>query len=100
MGRPRSAKVQVRAELTEAEALGGVEFLEGLDIRDPEFEHWIRDQRLHCRQRTARLGDARRRMAVGLRIRRASRARSRRTPPASSSSTRWPTRCSASPTST
>ena len=68
------AKVQVRAELTEAEALDGVEFLEGLDIRDPEFEHWIRDQRLHCRQRTARLGDARRRMAVGLRIRRASRS--------------------------
>ena len=68
------AKVQVRAELTEAEALDGVEFLEGLDIRDPEFEHWIRDQRLHCQQRTARLGDARRRMAVGLEIRRASRS--------------------------
>lgn len=24
----------------------GCEFLEGLDIRDPEFEHWLRDQRL------------------------------------------------------
>jgi hypothetical protein len=64
------ARVRVRAELTDAEALEGVEFLEGLDIRDPEFEHWIRDQRLHCQQRTSRLGGARRRLAVGLAIRR------------------------------
>jgi hypothetical protein len=28
-----------------------VEFLEGLDIRDPEFEHWLRDQRLHFFER-------------------------------------------------
>lgn len=31
-----------------------VEFLEGLDIRDAEFEHWIRDQRLHRSDRQGR----------------------------------------------
>jgi hypothetical protein len=44
---------------TEAE---DVEFLEGLDIRDPEFENWVRDQRMsyserHCRG-LARAADA------------------------------------------
>ncbi|MFO1143970.1 MAG: hypothetical protein U1E59_16645 [Amaricoccus sp.] len=31
-----------------------LEFLEGLDIRDAEFEHWIRDQRMHHSDRHGR----------------------------------------------
>ena len=36
---------------------GDVEFLEGLDIRDPEFEHWIRDQRMLYSERYGRRRD-------------------------------------------
>ena len=38
--------MHVRTEPFERSLGGEVEFLEGLDIRDPEFEHWLRDQRL------------------------------------------------------
>jgi hypothetical protein len=31
--------------LVEIQTSGDQEFLEGLDVRDPEFEHWLRDQR-------------------------------------------------------
>jgi hypothetical protein len=47
-------KVRVRSEPADSDADGGLEFLEGLDIRDPEFEHWIRDQRLHYAERADR----------------------------------------------
>ena len=36
---------------------GDVEFLEGLEIRDPEFEHWIRDQRMLDSERYGRRRD-------------------------------------------
>ena len=44
------ARVHVLAERDQAE-LDDVEFLEGLDIRDPEFEHWVRDQRMRHAER-------------------------------------------------
>lgn len=39
------ARVIVRSESLRPDLGGEVEFLEGLDIRDPEFEDWLRDQR-------------------------------------------------------
>ena len=44
------ARVHVLAERDQAE-LDDVEFLEGLDIRDAEFEHWVRDQRMRHAER-------------------------------------------------
>lgn len=38
-------RVQVRRDCGPV-AARDAEFLEGIDIRDPEFEHWIRDQRM------------------------------------------------------
>jgi hypothetical protein len=38
-------RVRVRTAPSGPE-LAGTEFLEGLEIRDPEFEHWLRDQRM------------------------------------------------------
>ena len=38
-------RVRVNADRSRPDS-GDVEFLEGLEIRDPEFEHWIRDQRM------------------------------------------------------
>lgn len=38
-------RIRVRKDCGPLAALD-VEFLEGLDIRDPEFEHWIRDKRM------------------------------------------------------
>jgi tetratricopeptide (TPR) repeat protein len=38
--------VEVQTEIPGPAVGGRPEFLEGLDIRDPEFEHWLRDQRL------------------------------------------------------
>lgn len=40
------ALVRVRAELPGGDDAEEAEFLMGLDIRDPEFENWVRDQRL------------------------------------------------------
>jgi hypothetical protein len=37
---------RVRVRTAPPEGLAGSEFLEGLEIRDPEFEHWLRDQRM------------------------------------------------------
>ena len=48
-------RVRVRTEPSERERGCDGEFLEGLDIRDPEFEHWLRDQRMHYSERS-RLG--------------------------------------------
>jgi hypothetical protein len=39
-------RVLVNTTVSERDEEANVEFLEGLDIRDPEFEHWLRDQRL------------------------------------------------------
>ena len=39
-------RVLVNTTVSERDGDANVEFLEGLDIRDPEFEHWLRDQRL------------------------------------------------------
>jgi hypothetical protein len=39
-------RVLVNATLSDRDENAEVEFLEGLDIRDPEFENWLRDQRL------------------------------------------------------
>ena len=39
-------RVLVNTTVSERDEDANVEFLEGLDIRDPEFEHWLRDQRL------------------------------------------------------
>jgi hypothetical protein len=44
------ARVHVLAEHDQAE-LDDAEFLEGLDIRDAEFEHWVRDQRMRYAER-------------------------------------------------
>jgi hypothetical protein len=41
-----SARVRVRVEPPEPDLGEDIEFLEGLDVRDPEFEHWVRDQRM------------------------------------------------------
>jgi hypothetical protein len=38
-------RVRVRTDLVRPDLGGEVEFLEGIDIRDPEFENWLRDQR-------------------------------------------------------
>ncbi len=40
-----SARVVVRTDPLRPDLGGEVEFLEGLDISDPEFEEWLRDQR-------------------------------------------------------
>ena len=40
---PGRVEVQMAAPAQPQGARG--EFLEGLDVRDPEFEHWLRDQR-------------------------------------------------------
>ena len=47
------ARVHVVAERDQAEWYDA-EFLEGLDIRDAEFEHWIRDQRMRHAERHSR----------------------------------------------
>ena len=46
-------RVEVNSALPDQDT-GDVEFLEGLDIRDPEFEHWLRDQRMLHSQRANR----------------------------------------------
>jgi DNA-binding SARP family transcriptional activator len=43
-------RVVVNSAPPDRDAGGDVEFLEGLDIRDPEFEHWLRDQRMSYSQ--------------------------------------------------
>jgi hypothetical protein len=40
--------------LVRTEGGGDAEFLEGLDVPDPEFEHWLRDQRMAHADRSAR----------------------------------------------
>jgi hypothetical protein len=58
-------RVRVNTRLPDPDEGGDVEFLEGLDIPDPEFEHWLRDQRTCHAQGPARppepaaLGEAR-----------------------------------------
>jgi hypothetical protein len=47
-------RVLVNTSLLGRENGEAVEFLEGLDIRDPEFEHWLRDQRTFHAQRADR----------------------------------------------
>jgi hypothetical protein len=59
-------KVRVRAELPDSDRSDDTEFLEGLDIRDREFEHWIRDQRLHYLQNVRGGPAACRRLKIGL----------------------------------
>jgi len=48
-------RVLVNTTMSERDRDANVEFLDGLDIRDPEFEHWLRDQRSshsHCSERS------------------------------------------------
>lgn len=45
-------RVRVRTQPHTADVDASVEFLEGLDIGDPEFEDWLRDQRLHHSERS------------------------------------------------
>jgi hypothetical protein len=57
-----AARVQVRIEAPTIGVGSDAEFLEGLDIRDREFEHWLRDQRALYSERlnrdvNARVGD-------------------------------------------
>jgi hypothetical protein len=61
-----SERVRVRTDLPNADRSDGVEFLEGLDIPDPEFEHWVRDQRLHYLQHVRSGAAANRRLTIGL----------------------------------
>ncbi|MBA3326656.1 MAG: hypothetical protein H0T41_15765 [Rhodobacteraceae bacterium] len=41
-----SGRVSVRTEQLKPHLGGQIEFLEGLDVRDPEFEDWLREQRM------------------------------------------------------
>jgi hypothetical protein len=50
-----SARVHVRTHSHAADHDGHVEFLEGLDIGDPEFEDWLRDQRLFYAERSRKI---------------------------------------------
>ena len=59
-------QVQVRTDLPDSDRPDGVEFLEGLDIPDPEFEHWVRDQRLHYLQHVRSGAAANPRLTIGL----------------------------------
>jgi hypothetical protein len=53
---PARVAVDLAAEVARAQRAGGAppEFLEGLDIPDPEFEDWVRDMRSHL---AARIGE-------------------------------------------
>ena len=49
------ARVHVRTQTHAADHDGHVEFLEGLDIGDPEFEDWLRDQRMLYSERSTQM---------------------------------------------
>jgi hypothetical protein len=51
-------RVRVLCEPAASDDGDEVEFLEGLDIRDPEFEHWLRDQRLHFFEKSRTAAEA------------------------------------------